>query len=154
MKTERRTETGRRSVRVGRALIVALNATCLGSLLLWRPAGPVGVAADIVVRAYLAYFASDLQRAKALALDAEKRAPDALRTQLLLAQIAERSGHLAEAERRATVIVLKVSDGFLLDRAFDILDTVYDRRRDIVKGAALEKVMKRHRGHDGFGRPR
>jgi fatty acid desaturase len=47
--------TVRRSIVIGRGLIVALNLACLGSLF-WQPTGVLALAADVVLRAYLMFL--------------------------------------------------------------------------------------------------
>jgi lipopolysaccharide biosynthesis regulator YciM len=107
-----------------------------------------------LARGYLAYFANDYPRATALGLAAERDGSNALRASLFLAQVASSAGRFDEAERRASAIVDRVRDGFLIDRAYDVLGEVYAAQREFHKLGALRKLVAGRRGHDSRGRPR
>jgi predicted Zn-dependent protease len=114
-----------------------------------------GLADVALVRGYLQFYAGNFGRAKALGAQAAERAtPNAQRAALLLAQVAVRAHDFDEAERQATAVVLRVSEGFLLDRAYDVLAEVYEAQHDERKRRTLQQVLARHPGHDGRGRPR
>jgi hypothetical protein len=51
-------------------------------------------------------------------------------------------------------VEIPIREGFLRDRAYDVLDEVYSRQREYGKLAALRRVVARHRGTDGRGQPR
>ncbi len=108
----------------------------------------------MIVRSYLKFFAGDLQGAARVGLLAEREDPTNLRVALLLAQISLRAGVFDEAERRATAIVVRVREGIVLDRAYDILADIYIARKDSVRSAKLKEVLARHPGFDAYGHPR
>ncbi|CAN5884797.1 hypothetical protein BH11MYX4_BH11MYX4_03270 [soil metagenome] len=113
-----------------------------------------GLADATLVRAYLKFYAFDFAPAKQLGLAAERADPSSLRVALFLAQLAARAGRLDETEERASALVLRVREGFVLDRAYDLLDEVYTSRGDRSGLVGLDRARARHPGHDLYGRAR
>jgi hypothetical protein len=105
------------------------------------------------VRGYLHLYARRLGPAETLGLEAQRADPTSLRIALFLAQVAARAQRFEEAEERATALVLRVREGFVLDRAYDVLYEVYSARKDARALVNLELARQRHPGHDGEGRP-
>jgi hypothetical protein len=91
-------------------------------------------------------FARNFRGARDLGLKAKRAEPDNVRVSLLLAQVGWLGGDLDAAEQYATEVVLRVSEGFALDRAYQALEEVYDGRHDYARLAALKEVAARHRG--------
>ncbi len=113
-----------------------------------------GLVDAIVVRAYLRLFANDFQGAWTLGNEAKRPDWRAPRVAMLMAQIASRAGDLNEAEKAATFIIRNVREGWVVDRAYDILGDVYAARKDYVRLTRLHQSPGWRQGKDGWGKPR